>query len=169
MTSMLRSYRKMPESKRRDIQVLRMLRSRLVNLKHELIASVIAGASITIWYDSTAVDVSINLLSECGFFRIYMDCLRQIRTRIRTRKLVWWRVKLNIMDHFPTNWGRPVSLRPKSILFHAEVEYSCRSTTVSTTMQPIHSITAVMPSQQHPMVPCNTHSVFFQALPRFLI
>jgi hypothetical protein len=50
MTSMLRSYRKMPESRRRDIQVSR---SRLVDRKHELIASIIAGASITIWYDST--------------------------------------------------------------------------------------------------------------------
>lgn len=25
-------------------------------------------------------------------------------------------VKLNIMDHFPTNWGRPVSLRLKYIV-----------------------------------------------------
>jgi hypothetical protein len=31
-----------------------------MNRKHELIASVFAGASITIWYDSTVVDVSIN-------------------------------------------------------------------------------------------------------------
>ncbi len=33
--------------------------------------------------------------------------------------------------------------------------------TVLTTTQPIPYIIAVMPSLQHPMVPCNTHSVFF--------
>lgn len=52
-----------------------------MNRKHELIASLFADASITIWYDSTVVDVSINFerLSlelnvaniECGVFRIY--------------------------------------------------------------------------------------------------
>lgn len=31
-----------------------------MNRKHELIASLFADASITIWYDSTVVGVSIN-------------------------------------------------------------------------------------------------------------
>lgn len=56
MSSMLGSYRErccgVNVSKRRDIHP---------EWKHGLmIASVFAGASITIWYDSTVVDVSVN-------------------------------------------------------------------------------------------------------------
>jgi hypothetical protein len=65
--------------------------------------------------------------------------------------------------------GSPGELEAKNISFYAEVEYFYRSMTVSTTTQHIPSTTGVMPSRRHPMVPCSTHSVFFQALPGFLI
>jgi len=55
---------------------------------------------------------------ERGFFRMWGVCVyclrqRQIRTRKRVRRRktrVLHYAQLDIMDHFPTNWGRPVSL-----------------------------------------------------------
>ena len=65
--------------------------------------------------------------------------------------------------------GSPGESEAKNISFRAEVEYFCRSMTISTTTQHIPSITGIMPSRRwHPMMPCNTHSVFFQSPPRFL-
>ena len=138
-----------------------------------------AGASITILYDSTVVDVSINferlsleLNVQVAYIAGFSESVRIAYVRLE-RALE--RASLSsggkAQHHGPLSnqLGSPGESEAKNISFRAEVQYFCRSMTVSTTTQRIPSITGIMPSlRRRPMVPCNTHSVFFQGLPRFL-
>ena len=76
--------------------------------KHESIASMFAGVSVTIWYDSTVVDVTINTgqfplvhspfvashhHSERGFLRIYMVAYVRLERASTSARLVEGRAR----------------------------------------------------------------------------
>jgi hypothetical protein len=105
-----------------------------MNRKDELAASVFAGASIKIWYDSTVVGVSINFErfplirtlvsshhSERGFFRIiWIAYVRLERASSGLRRLV--EVKL-AQHHGPLSnqLGSPGEPEAKNISFYSEL------------------------------------------------
>jgi hypothetical protein len=92
---------------------------------------------------------------RCSEPRVFPNQLRVLLTsdqnaqarHRRKERTGWSLLNYTIMDHFPTNWGRPVSMKLQISQLIAKLIVFDRNMTLLTPTQRIPSITVVMHSR----------------------